>query len=178
MKLQHSCKKKRKKKGGFQVFVDPVFHRGSVILDYLQAENCQGIQRLFENENKQTAAACYANGGGKRTRFIFHLLMGVNWSLVRGEKGNVAHKAPAPESGKTFTVHFPRLLPLCRGLGSGPILPCPAPLCPGTPVPGLSTVVPGHRSPSKPLVHRRVSQSRGLERAMSYGSSCQQQSSK
>lgn len=57
---------KKRKKGGFQVFVDPgshSFHRGNVILDYLQAEKCQGKQRLLENENKQNA--CAASGGGK-----------------------------------------------------------------------------------------------------------------
>lgn len=59
--LQKEGKKKRK--GGFQVFVDPGFHRGNVILDYLQAGECQGIQRLLENENKQNA--CAASGGGK-----------------------------------------------------------------------------------------------------------------
>lgn len=61
-------KEGEKKKGVFQVFVDPgfhSFHRGNVILYYLQAEKCQGIQGLLENENKQTAAACSANGGGK-----------------------------------------------------------------------------------------------------------------
>lgn len=58
--------RKKKKKGGFQVFVDPgfhSFHRGNVILDYLQAGKCQGMQRLLENENKQNA--CAASGGGK-----------------------------------------------------------------------------------------------------------------
>lgn len=70
----------------------------------------------------------------------FCLLVSVNWSLVHGEKGNVALKAPAPESRKTFTVHFPRLLPLCRGSGSCPVLLCPAPWRPGTPVPCPSAV--------------------------------------
>lgn len=56
-------KKEKKKKGGFQVFVDPGFHRGNVILDCLQAGECQGIQRLLENENKQNV--CAASGGGK-----------------------------------------------------------------------------------------------------------------
>lgn len=50
-------KKKKEKKGGFQVFVDlgfHSFHRGNVILNYLQAEKRQGIERLLQNENKQT----------------------------------------------------------------------------------------------------------------------------
>lgn len=65
IEIAAQLQKKGGKKGGFQVFVDPVFHRGNVIPNCLQAESCQEIPRLFENTNKQTAVACYANRTGK-----------------------------------------------------------------------------------------------------------------
>lgn len=69
---------------------------------------------------------------------LFLLLISVNWSRVHGEKGDVAHKAPAPESRKTFTVHLPALW----GVG---LMPCPAvtytPL-PRTPLPRTPVLCP------------------------------------
>lgn len=108
----------------------------------------------------------------------FCLLISGNWSLAHGEKGNVARKTPAPERRRTFTVHFPVCCPFAGGRGRAPSRRA---LHSAALVPRCRAPVPCH-GPRPPLaeqllVHRRVSQRRGLKCAGSYGS-CQEQSSK
>lgn len=87
-----------------------------------------------------------------------------------GQRGS---QSSSPREQKDLHCAFPPFAAPLQGVGVGP-----HPAVPCTPVPRHpSAVAAGHRSPSKPLVHRRVSQSRGLKRATSYGS-CPQQGSK